>query len=356
MRVDRETNERQNSNCFRSALLLEERGTRTLIKNSAYRSGESHAQIMLKHLRESRKKKVKEKEREKRKIKFPLNRPRHFESPSCAQFCNNTVENTCDEQVRSSKGEKAAISSGTCKIEAIQKPRETHAATAGDQVPAVRRGGSLWRPWRPIGRRCPTARTCPWIGRIGAARAPTSGETACAPTQGGSWLEARGSHSVNQSLSRPAARHEVGSVNVVQCAPSGKDNALFIHARPRARIYLPRAAKRLFLCYLCRSVGRRHPRGFVRAFIAPLSSTRSGRIHLRVDARYRYGRTCESERANAAVSRIVASCGTSRQDRVVLVVIIVVIVIVVVAIAVSIGPDVLAELRHRVLSLARGAE
>lgn len=52
-----------------------------------------------------------------------------------------------------------------------------------------------------------------WTGR--QPRRTT--ETACAPTQGGSWLEARGSHSVNQSLSRPAARHEVGSTSVARC-------------------------------------------------------------------------------------------------------------------------------------------
>lgn len=46
---------------------------------------------------------------------------------------------------------------------------------------------------------------------------------------------ARGSHSVNQSLSRPAARHEVGSAIVHGVYTRG---VYYLHARARARIII----------------------------------------------------------------------------------------------------------------------
>lgn len=71
----------------------------------------------------------------------------------------------------------------------------------------------------PLARALPPSALAPGSGQPGRRQPRRSARTACAPTQGGSWLEARGSHSVNQSLSRPAARHEVGSASVVRhCA------------------------------------------------------------------------------------------------------------------------------------------
>lgn len=100
----------------------------------------------------------------------------------------------------------------------LQRQRDnTHRETARDRVLENRQ--AEFARWyggdsrAPIGRRSPPTGTSLWSGPIGALVAFPRSETACAPTQGGSWLEARGSHSVSQSLSRPAVRYEVGSVN-----------------------------------------------------------------------------------------------------------------------------------------------
>ena len=104
----------------------------------------------------------------------------------------------------------------------------THRETARDRVLENRRAEfARWYGGDSralIGRRLPPTRTSLWSGPISALVAFPRSETACAPTQGGSWLEARGSHSVSQSLSRPAVRHEVGSVNE-------RDASCFIYTR-----------------------------------------------------------------------------------------------------------------------------
>lgn len=100
---------------------------------------------------------------------------------------------------------------------------------------------------------------------------------------------ARGSHSVNQSLSRPAARHEVGSA-IVHGVYIREKYILF--TRARGLVVVARAHTVFFpFSSLLPGIGRVYPP--------------------RIDACYRYGRICESERANA-VSCTVASRMASR--------------------------------------------
>lgn len=81
---------------------------------------------------------------------------------------------------------------------------------------ARRYGGELRAA---IGEPEPPTRVSLWSEPMNALVASPRSKTACAPTQSGSWLVARGSklaavtQSVSQSLGRPAVRYEVGSVN-----------------------------------------------------------------------------------------------------------------------------------------------
>lgn len=236
-------------------------------------------------------------ERESRKG-MPLDRQGHSESQSRVLPFSATLKDLRARYVRLAPPGRE-VKPSVIDVERRGAARET--------TRNARRDGSRPSAERDTRRVAPAGAAPHWLalppprGLAPGSGQPTrrqprrSAETACAPTQGGSWLEARGSHSVNQSLSRPAARHEVGSTSVVDGA-CGR-GIRYLHARVDRT--------RRGSCSSSRPVRNTLPSAAHLCFLASSASTSA------LDARYRHGWICESERAYT-VSCTVASRGTSR--------------------------------------------
>lgn len=148
-------------------------------------------------------------------------------------------------------------------------------------------------------RETPPRRLAPGPGQWQSCQPRRSLETACAPTQGGSWLEARGSHSVNQSLSRPAARHEVGPT----------DRVRYIRARKLAKKREYGRTRKHGFFFFCVRIFRQRGRSSSSRFFPLSSPPFSGyvlpfRVRVYVSSLLAlmlvvgHERTCESVRAN----------------------------------------------------------